>query len=102
MNQAARPALSPAMRALYGLAILVSAPLIVFPAVRALPCAKLVIGLVTVAVFIAIVVRGLRNGELNRTLPETYAAARAGRTAAGLALQSAAIVAVSLASWLTR
>ena len=48
------------------------------------------------------VVRGPPNGEPNRTLPDTYAAARAGRTAAGLALQSAAIVAVSLASWLTR
>jgi hypothetical protein len=90
------------MQALYGVAILVSAPFILFPAMRVLPYAKLVVGLTLFAVFIAIVVRGLRNGELNRTLPETYAAAKAGRTAAGLALQSAAIVAVSLASWLTR
>ena len=102
MNQPTRPVLSPAMQALYVVAVLISAPVILFPAVRLLPHAKLLIDLVLFAVFIAIVVRGLRNGELNRTLPETYAAAKAGRTATGLALQSAAIVAVSLASWLTR
>jgi hypothetical protein len=90
------------MQALYCVAILISAPFILFPGVRLLPHAKLVVGVVTVGTFIAIVVRGLRNGELNRTLPETYAAARAGRTTAGLALQTAAVVALSLASWLTR
>ena len=102
MNQPTRPALSPAMQALYVVAILVSAPFILFPAMRALPYAKLVVGLMTFGTFIAIVVRGLRSGELNRTLPETYAAARAGRTAAGRALQTAVVVALSLASWLTR
>lgn len=91
------------MQALYVVAILIAAPVILFPAVRLLPYAKLAIGLLTVGTFIAIVIRGLRNGELNRTLPETYAAAAmAGRTAAGLALQTAAVVALSLASWLTR
>lgn len=90
------------MQTLYVVAILIAAPVILFPAVRLLPYAKLAIGLLTVGTFIAIVIRGLRNGELNRTLPETYAAAMAGRTAAGLALQTAAVVALSLASWLTR
>lgn len=90
------------MQALYVVAILIAAPVILFPAVRLLPYAKLAIGLLTVGTFIAIVIRGLRNGELNRTLPETYSAAMAGRTAAGLALQTAAVVALSLASWLTR
>ena len=89
------------MQVLYGTAILASVPFILFPAVRLMPHAKLVIDGVLFTVFGAIVVRGLRNGELNRTLPETYVAAKAGRTAAGLALQTATIVAVSLACWLT-
>ncbi len=90
------------MQALYCAGILASAPFIVSPAIRSWPYARLMTGLVLMGVFIPIVVRGLRNGELKRTLPQTYEAAKGGRTAAGLALQTATVVAVNLAFWLTR
>ena len=97
------------MTALHLLAIAVSTPFILFPATRSLRYAKLAIGLVDVALIIAIaiaivvaiVVAGLRNGELKRTLPQVYRDARAGRGAAGRMLETAAIVAASLAMWRT-
>ncbi len=49
MNQPSRPELSPAIQALYCLAIAISAPFILFPAVRMLPYAKLGIGVVVTA-----------------------------------------------------
>ncbi len=101
MDDAFRPVLSPRMSALYLLAIAVSTPFILLPAARSLPCAKLVTGLVDVVLFIAIVVPGMRNGELKRTLPQVYRDARGGRRVAGQMLQTAAIVAASLAMWLT-
>ena len=87
------------MQVLYAVAILIAAPVILFPAVRLLQHAKLAIGLLTVGTFIAIVVHGLRNGELDRTLPETCAAARAAAHGGGA---RAAVVALSLVSRLTR
>ena len=101
MNQPSRPELSPAIRALYCSAIAVSAPFILFPAVRMLPYAKLGIGVVVTAMFVVSVRRGMRNGELTRTMPQIYEQAKAGRRVAGLALETAAVTATCLAMWLT-
>ncbi len=101
MNQPKRPILSPAMQAVHCAAILASAPFILFPSVRSLSYAKLAIGFVVLAMFAINVRRGMRNGELQRTLPEIYGQARAGRRVAGPMLQTAAVVAARLAMWLT-
>ena len=100
MNAVTQPDLSPRMYALYFLAIAISTPFILFPTARLLPYAKLGIGVVVAAMFVAIVRRGMRNGELTRTLPQIYAQASAGRRIAGLTLQTAAVTAISLAMWL--
>ena len=101
MTDPARFELSPRMAALYLLAIAVSVPFILFPAARSLPHARQVIDVLVLGVFVAMVRRGLRSGELTRTMPEIYAQARAGRRFAGRALETAAIVALGLAQWLT-
>ena len=101
MTAPSRSELPPWTVALYLLAIAVSVPFILFPAARSLPYPRIALGVFVVAVFVAVARRGMSSGDLTRTMPEIYAQARAGRRLAGPALETAAVVAICLAEWLT-
>ena len=101
MTDPSRSELPPWTVALYLLAIGVSVPFILFPAVRSLPYPRIALGVFVVVVFATVARRGMSSGDLTRTLPEIHAQAKAGRRLAGPALETAAVVAVCLAEWLT-
>jgi hypothetical protein len=100
MSQHLNSNISTGQQVLYCGMIAISAILILAPAVRLLPYAKLVVFIMMVVFLFTIVRRGMRSGNIKLTLPQIYLQAKAGRKFTQ-ALETAAVVAVNIAFWMT-
>lgn len=85
----------------YYAAILISAVLILFPSTRALPFAKLVVGILLGGLLIIFMRRENKRKTLKMTIPEVFNEARKGRKFSPPVIDTAATVATVLAFWLT-
>jgi len=92
---------SAAEHLLYVTLIVLSAAFILVPAVRAMPVAKLVVGLMIFALLALWIWRDRKNGHHKLSVPEIFSKARRGHSFAPRALESAATVATLVAFWLT-
>jgi len=86
---------------LYYAIIAMSAIFIVLPAARALPYSKVAVSLMLFALLVTSVRRGLKSGEMKLSLRQIHSQAKQGRRFAPQAIETAALVAASIAFWMT-
>ncbi len=82
-------------------AIAISAVFMLFPAVRTLPFAKVVISVVILALLTLSIRRGRKNGNLQLSVSQIHEQAKGGRKFAPVALEVAATVVAMIAFWMT-
>jgi hypothetical protein len=100
MTKQATPDSSFATQIPYYVIIAISAVFILFPAMRTLPFARLVVSILVFATLIVTVRRGMKSGALGLSLPKVYAQAKDGRRFVQ-ALETATVVAATIAFWMT-